>query len=127
MDLFAITPADHKTAFELFMSIFTFASMIGGGAFWLATWRSQMVVKELQLKLREEQIMFREEIQRTLDIANESFRLDVQKSLDHYRLKIGVLKHRNAEIETYLSKTGSFHPRRELPPEAYPTDFTSGD
>lgn len=86
-----------------------------------------MVVKELQLKLREEQILFREEIQRTLDIANENFRTDVQKSLDNYRLRLGVLKHRNNEIELFLSKKGDFHPRRELPPEAYPTDFTSGD
>lgn len=127
MSLFAITPADHKTAFEVFMTIFTFGSMIGGGAFWLATWRSQMVVKELQLKLREEQILFREEIQRTLDMTNESFRSDVQKSLDNYRMKLGVLKHRNSEVELFLTKTNSFHPRRELPPDAYPTDFTSGD
>lgn len=72
-------------------------------------------------------MLFREEVQRTLDMANESFRLDVQKSLDNYRLKLGVLKHRNTEVELFLTKTSGFHSRRELPPDAYPTDFTSAD
>lgn len=125
--LLTVTMSDSKSTFELFMTIFTFGSAVAAGAFWLASWRSQMLLKELQLKVREEQMIFREEVQRTLDIANESFRLDVQKSLDNYRLKLGVLKHRNTEMELFLTKTSGFHPRRELPPDAYPTDFTSAD
>lgn len=122
-----INPTDSKNFLELLVVVGTFGTMIAGGAFWLASWRSQMFVKELTLKLHEQQLMFREELQRTVDQSNDSFRADVQKSLDNYRMKIGLLKNKVVEIELFLSKTGNYHIRRDPPPDAYPTDFTSRD
>ena len=118
---------DPKNTYDLFVSIGTLSTMIAGASFWLASWRSQMVVKELQLKLHEQQLIFREELQRTVDQSNDSFQADVQKSLDNYRMKIGLLKNKVVEIELFLSKSGSYHIRRDPPPDSYPTDFTSRD
>lgn len=120
-----MTQADGKNFFDLLIVVGTFSTMIAGAAFWLASWRSQMIVKELTLQLHEQQLLFREEIQRTLDQTNDSFRADVQKSLDNYRMKIGMLKNKIAEIELFLSKGGNYHIRRDPPPDSYPTDFTS--
>lgn len=124
-----MTQADGKNFFDLLIVVGTFSTMIAGAAFWLASWRSQMIVKELTLQLHEQQLMFREEIQRTLDQTNDTFRADVQKSLDNYRMKIGLLKNKIVEIELFLSKPkpgdSTYHIRRDPPPDAYPTDFTS--
>lgn len=122
-----MTQAEGKNLFDFLIVVGTFSTMIGGAAFWLASWRSQMLVKELTLQLHEQQLMFREEVQRTLDQANDSFRADVQKSLDNYRMKIGLLKNKVVDIELCLSKNGNYHIRRDPPADSYPTDFTSRD
>lgn len=95
--------SDSKTTFDLFITIFTFGSTIAGAAFWVASWRSQMLLKELQLKLQEQHLVFRDEVQKAIYSENISFHQDVREAIEGNNNQFRALRNRVSKIETVLA------------------------
>lgn len=96
--------SDPKTTFDLFVTIFTFGSTIAGAAFWVASWRAQMLLKELQLKLQEQHLVFRDEVQKAIYNENIGFHKDVREAIESNSNQFKALKNRVAKIETTLAE-----------------------
>jgi hypothetical protein len=119
--------ADIKNTFDLLVTISTFGTAVAGGAFWVASWKAQMQLRDLQLQIKNDQLQFRVELLKDINQNHEDFKVDVQKSLDNYRQRIGLLRASDQEIVSFLNKQFNFRARREPPQDSFPTDFTVHD
>lgn len=99
-----------KTLIEFIFVIGSLLALAVSGAFAVATTRSQLVISNIQLEIRTNQLEFVRK---------------VQQNIDNNKVEIGALKCEVRDIKGLLKREKGFRERQDFPPENIPphTDF----